>query len=297
MAGVGRSGSTLLSTLLTAGEGMFAGGEMHRIGERRHVCSCGAEGRECGRWGPVYAAMGDELDAFTAAERRLPSKRLLPWVLTRREQAARLAGRHDDLARYHRLVGRLYEAVFAQVPGAVVVDKSLSPYWLAGLLAWGGADVHVIHLTRDPRGFARSVGRVKVDENSPMFTAGAAWSGRFYAGQHTLTEIVQRRAASHRRLRYEDLVVDPVGVIGELRRWLGLDPACGFEVHDDTVERPDTHLLDANPDRFASGPLRLQVDDAWRRDLSATDRRTVEALTWPLIVRYGYPLRPVGLGS
>ena len=42
--------------------------------------------------------------------------------------------------------------------------------------------------------------------------------------------------------------------------------------------------------RFTTGPVHLRRDDAWRRELSAPQRRLVGALTAPLLGAYGYPL-------
>jgi hypothetical protein len=50
--------------------------------------------------------------------------------------------------------------------------------------------------------------------------------------------------------------------------------------------------VDGNPVRFAR-ELTLSVDDEWQRRLSNRDRRTMSALTWPLLRRYGYPVRAI----
>jgi hypothetical protein len=40
--------------------------------------------------------------------------------------------------------------------------------------------------------------------------------------------------------------------------------------------------------RFSHGRQRVKADEAWRRDMDRPVRRTVLALTWPLLLRYGY---------
>jgi hypothetical protein len=124
-----------------------------------------------------------------------------------------------------------------------------------------------------------------------MFRASPSWSSRFYVGEHSLVEVVKRRAASHRRVRYEDLVADPVGVIEWLRSDLGLSPGCGFEVVDGKAKLPGSHIIDANPSRFDSGDVAIRLDDAWRSEMRPRDRRLVEAMTFPMLGAYGYSSR------
>ncbi|WP_228010694.1 sulfotransferase [Nonomuraea phyllanthi] len=49
-----------------------------------------------------------------------------------------------------------------------------------------------------------------------------------------------------------------------------------------------SHTASGNPMRFHVGRIELRRDDVWTTQLRAGDRRLVDALTWPLRVRYGY---------
>jgi hypothetical protein len=42
-----------------------------------------------------------------------------------------------------------------------------------------------------------------------------------------------------------------------------------------------------NPMRFERGEVPIRPDEVWRTQMSRKGRTTVEALTWPLLVRYG----------
>ena len=82
---------------------------------------------------------------------------------------------------------------------------------------------------------------------------------------------------------------DPAGVLGTVadRLRLPLDPDFGFLDAPD-AELAFTHTVAGNPMRFRSGPLRLTVDDAWRRDMPVGQQRLVTGLTAPLLAGYGY---------
>jgi hypothetical protein len=53
----------------------------------------------------------------------------------------------------------------------------------------------------------------------------------------------------------------------------------------------ETHSVWGNPMRFESR-IRIKRDDRWRTAMPSRDQRVVEAMAWPLMRRYGYPLGP-----
>jgi hypothetical protein len=55
---------------------------------------------------------------------------------------------------------------------------------------------------------------------------------------------------------------------------------------------PESHGILGNPVRFDKTPRAIRIDDEWRRRLSRRDSTLTTALTWPLLVRYGYSLLP-----
>jgi len=68
-------------------------------------------------------------------------------------------------------------------------------------------------------------------------------------------------------------------------------------VDERTVELGPTHSITGNPDRLRTGPIAVRLDDRWRREMTARDRSLVTALTWPLLARYGYLMRPANQAS
>ena len=60
---------------------------------------------------------------------------------------------------------------------------------------------------------------------------------------------------------------------------------------DPPTARTTTHSVSGNPNRFGTGEVELRADEEWRRAMRTVDRGLVTALTWPLLLRYRYPLR------
>ena len=161
IAGVGRSGSTLLDTLLGQLDGFVSVGELRNLWLRGLTdgwpCGCGAPVRECPFWSAVLeAAFGSagsvsveamrELQAHTVRTRHLPA---LWWSTAH--------GPSDSVKRYGEVLSRLYHGI-AEVSGArVVVDSSKHPSDALVASTLKGLELYVLHLVRDPRGVAFSV--------------------------------------------------------------------------------------------------------------------------------------------
>ena len=54
------------------------------------------------------------------------------------------------------------------------------------------------------------------------------------------------------------------------------------------AELAATHTASGNPMRFTTGRVRIRYDATWQTAMLAGNRRTVTALTLPLLMRYGY---------
>ena len=83
-------------------------------------------------------------------------------------------------------------------------------------------------------------------------------------------------------------VVEAVATVAEILGGLGLESAPLPFVSDHEVELETTHAMAGNPSRFSLGIVPLRLDVAWEESQSASERRLVTALTWPLLQRYGY---------
>ncbi len=303
LAGSGRSGSTLLERTLGAIPGWVNVGELIELFRKASVagerCGCGEPFDQCPFWSQVgERAFGswspDVLQRIGTLQREVSRQRYLPQLLALRAGSP-LAGRVREYADYY---SRIYRAV-TEVSGArVVVDASKWP-GQALALRRGGVDVRLLHLVRDVRGVAYSW--AKTDVARPHGAAGSVMAS------HPVTATARRWAAfqteiltmghafEHRaRLRYEDFVADPPGTLARALRDLGLDvPADDLaHVRPTELDLPASHGVAGNPSRFRSGTVPVRADEAWRRHLAAKDRRAVTAVAAPLLLRFGYPLRP-----
>ena len=302
IAGSGRSGSTLLERALGEIPGFVNVGELidlyRRTVEHGERCGCGHAFTECPFWSRVGdRAFGGWQEQKLTATHRLQGKvarqRRMPRLL-----AMPLAGRRfrADVAAYGASYASLYGAISAEAGAACVVDASKWPVQ-ALALARAGLDVRVIHLVRDVRGVAYSLG--KRDVSRPHAVAGgdvmsrlspAEAAARWVAVQ-SQAGLLSRCGLPVARMRYEEFVRHPGQAVAAALDGIGLpaSPAQLAHLGDGRAVLGTSHGLSGNPSRFRDGEITLRADETWRERMSRRDRLIVTAIALPLMLRYGIP--------
>jgi hypothetical protein len=92
-------------------------------------------------------------------------------------------------------------------------------------------------------------------------------------------------------LRYDDLAARPEPVLTSALSRVGLPAELGF-LGSGRLDPTPNHTVAGNPLRFERGAITIRPDVEWRAGLAPGALRLVTALTWPLLLRYGFPLRP-----
>jgi hypothetical protein len=186
--------------------------------------------------------------------------------------------------------------VLSEVTGAdVIVDSSKRPSNAACLRLMPGVDPYLLHVVRDPRGVAYS--RLRRKKNPDGAGEMPVISSRYSALDWVATNVAAEdvtHAEPHRSmlLRYEDFVSEPKETIRRIAARIGKDLSPNPFVDEHTVDLGSNHTVSGNPDRFDRGLISLRPDVAWMDRLSAFDRRLTTSLTLPLLLRYGYPIKP-----
>ena len=322
IVGKGRSGSTLLENLLGQLDGWFSAGETIYVLDwgllRNYTCGCGKPMHSCEIWTSIFD------DAFGADWRngtvRLPStaavkrwtdapqvrvddlwklqQRVVRWHWALRIAAARPGRlRWVELGAYASVVDTLYRSIGSVTNAKVIVDSSKNPAYPP---LWGQArsvEPYAVQLVRDPRAVTFSWQRHKEwpgdEEPAEMPRFGATYSSASWMARNLLSEVVRRRLGPSRSklLRYEDLIAAPRAHVEAITELLD-EPTDGLPVSaDGTTTLEPGHTAGGNPSRFATGSIKVQLDDEWTRSASRSATRLTTALTSPLLRRYGYNLR------
>ncbi|MGH3315169.1 MAG: sulfotransferase, partial [Nocardioidaceae bacterium] len=299
LAGMGRSGSTLLERATAQIPGVVGVGELVFLWERGirndERCGCGVPFSQCAFWSEVgRVAFGGwdrvDVDRVLHLDGRVNDVRHVA-----RLAAGRLGGRRfeADLREYVGYYERVYAAVREVTRCDLVVDSSKLTAMAFALRRSSGIDLRVLHLLRDPRAVAYSwTKRVRrpevVDGESYMPTYRPSYMAALYAGHHALLELLAPMGTPSMRVRYEDFVAAPDVTLREAADFAGLRaPELDF-VAGDRVDLATVHTVAGNPSRFDTGEVRIRRDDAWQTRMPRTQRRTVGTLTLPARMAYGY---------
>ena len=173
VASIGRSGSTLLESMLGAHPQIATTGEAHiwpheiRMGGVQ-PCGCGASVPDCTFWNAVQSQCdplrqeGPSLDYFREAHNH--GHTLRPTRLRAFGNTPTDALPERDLIRQYGDNNAAFFDAFASVTEAEtgtrpewIVDASKDPYRLAWLARSGRFRIKVVHLVKDPRAFVYSV--------------------------------------------------------------------------------------------------------------------------------------------
>lgn len=300
VAGVGRSGSTLLDLILGNHPEVESVGELAKVvgsaWVRREYCACGERGPECPFWTQVLARWLDgeprerRFEEYLGLQRRL--ERIRAWP-----RLAAEAGRPSpELARYGELTFRLLEAIRRVSGRRVIVDSSKLPARAFALSLVPNVELRLVHLVRDPRGTAfsyqKAIGRNEragvQHDLVPQALAKSALAWRLANG---MVDRLRRRLPESLRLTYEELVTAPRRSLAAVGQLAGLD----FSAVALRLERGEAlgvrHTIAGNFVRM-QGEVRLAPDLEWRRRLSPVEQRWIALLAGARLRAYGYERRP-----
>jgi SAM-dependent methyltransferase len=306
IGGYARTGSTLLDRLIGQVDGFFSLGEFRHVWERcflgNQLCGCGRQFHDCPFWQSVVdRAFGGFAEADAAAVLRTKTSVDSFWNIPRIATGGWTAAYRGQIDAYRNSLSALYGAI-QEVSGArFLIDSTKDPQHAYILRTVPGFDVRMLHLVRDSRAVAYSWGRVR---SRPEIHWRAQDMPRFPVSRTALAWDLTNLAAEASRwsgapyavTRYEDLVHDPVGELSRVMRELDLLPADLSFIRGHDAELSGSHTVAGNPSRFEVGTIALRSDDEWTAKMRRGDRSLVTALTWPLLIRYGYRRRTPSAG-
>ena len=298
IAGSGRSGSTILERVLGQMPGFVNVGELidlHRRSPEGERCGCGLAFTACPFWLGVGKRAFGGWDTGCLAEigrlqGRVARQRHVPRLL-----GLRMAGPgfQQDVSAYGAYHKKLYSAIAAEAGAQYVVDSSKWPVQ-ALALARSGVDIRVMHLVRDARGVAYSLGKKDVarphalDESDLMWRNTPAGAAARWVACQGQAELLHSCGVRVTRVRYEDFIRQPRRTVEVALARLGLphDPSQLAHVGNRKVTLGKSHGLSGNPSRFRDGETVLNSDGDWQHQMPRRDRAIVTAISLPFLLGY-----------
>jgi len=212
--GTARSGSTVLEILLAHGERCLGVGELTAIVQDGFIenkpCSCGAPFNQCTFWGKVKEKLALSPEAL---QEWAELQHKVEWHTGFLRQCFGLLSA-CDWERYCEYNRKLLQALREISGAAIIVDSSKYAGRAFALSRMNGVDLRVICLTRSPEGLMASFQKPNKDEQRPK----KPWAVfRYYVFvMISLRVALKRLGGRTARLRFEDLIADPVAAISEI---------------------------------------------------------------------------------
>lgn len=297
IAGAGRSGSTILGTLLGQLDGFLSVGELRYLWDRGILgnlrCGCEKDFRTCPLWSEAarkFLKAPDETIKEIVELRDHFRTRDCLWHMSRRGRENLQKG----LADYATSLREVYLSLQETTNCRIIVDSSKFPSHGYVIDLIDEVDLYVVHLIRDPRAVAFSWRREKVydlkesqSELLPRHSLAAS-ALRWLVWNAIVEYLWGSRTGRYFRIRYEDFVLNPIRSIEQLRDFVSEESDIDFFSDSRTANVTPTHEVSGNPSRFTKDTVRISEDQEWSNAMKPWEKRWIETISWPLMLRYGY---------
>jgi len=293
--GAGRSGSTVLDTVLGGHPEIESVGELVNASKAFsnpfEYCACGERAGDCPFWAKVrdeWKKLSGYKDISELAELQHHYERVrrLPYLYL-----SRLFGT-AGYKRYLHAQQSLFQAIAIVSGKGIVVESSKSPVRAFALANMLDVDFYVIHLVRDGRGVAWSLKKsykkdpkagVQQDLHSlPIWKTALSW-----AFVNMLSEMLFRNFQHSMQVFYEEFVENTDKVLNLIGDFMGVSFHGINNMINNEGKIPVGHTVAGNRLRM-TGVIKLNPDYEWKKSLSELDKNSFGYIVGWLLRRYGY---------
>ena len=305
IASIGRSGSTLLESMLGAHSHVQTMGELHiwphEIEGHVRPCSCGEFVGDCAFWSEMrsrvdpLAQPSPRLHFFREkhnAGRTLRLSRLKAYGADAEvsdEEKLQIAMYGENNDTIFKAFLDVMEEQLGEKP-AWIVDASKDPYRLLWLKRSGLFNIKVIHLVKNPNAFIYSVTKHLLHEGSGF----NLHKRMYYTARQSVAWIIQNNLFSsiasrhlspsdYMLVKYESLASHPHDTFRDVCAMLDV-PYELSAVED--FRKGSIHTIAGNPMRYENRGIVL--DEKWKTRLPQSSKTLASLLTAVNKSRYGY---------
>lgn len=298
IGGTARCGSTLLELLLGQISGFVPIGELRYIWERglleNHLCGCGQKFSNCPFWAKVMREVFGsrhslDINALVKLKKSVDNS----WKVPRMLAKSIFPAFKNQMAEYQQILTRIYAAISRLTNNSIIIDSSKAPAHGYILCGSPDLDVSVLHLVRDSRAVAYSHQRAKLrpeihGKKTYMDVIRPVSISRRWNALNILLNQLRFFNRQYHFLRYEDYSRRPQAHLAQIvSRFFPNESNVG-NLHAGETRRQPHHTVAGNPIRFQKQSVTIRPDLAWKTEMSKRHKIIVTALTWPLLLKYGY---------
>ncbi|AYO17485.1 sulfotransferase [Vibrio owensii] len=277
LIGAGRSGTTILATLLNNSNSIVNVGELHHLPDNiinEGLCSCGVKLIGCEKWSSVISK---EITSIEYMKQKSSIDSHLNNIVN--------IFLPNRFKLFERVNTRLFQSLSKENGYKQVLDAAKFPGRALALSRISDLDTKFIYLVRDPRGVSYSFGK-KVQTSK-----GIVSSCIYYNAINFLSEIYMRFFFKNSciKVRYEDLLDNPEVVLKNIGLHLDEDlTSVSNKIRTDKYFSIG-HIVGGNRLK-ESREVKLRFDNRWLNDMKPWRRKIIYFLTFPFNFINGYKL-------
>lgn len=277
LLGAGRSGTTLLATVLNSHPKIQTIGEMHQFVEHLKEgkqCSCGEEVKDCPFWGNIVNDLSfdeNDLERLDTILQRSESHKNIPGLLL---------GDVKGTDEYLKIQHDIFKSITLNVPNQVLLDSSkyIARYLL--LKKGGLFNLKGVYVIRDVRGVINSFGKQVQTPKKPIATIV------YYSLINFFGQILCWMDKDIVKIKYEDFVINPVLVTSQIHEHVFGEGHNNFELPKH-YEMP--HIIGGNRMK-TSKSISIKPDVKWKANMPRDKQILYYILTLPLMLINRYKL-------
>lgn len=295
IAGMGRSGSTILERSIGQFEEFVSVGELRFFWSKQpnsELCGCGTSFQLCPFWKSVISNAYGEFDRshffhIRELQKKVEKSYFLPRMLINLG-----LGFDRKIEEYNSYYLELLTAIKSVSNAQVIIDSSKDLRTLFSIKRKKEIDLTVIHLVRNPRGVAFSWTKTKkrpdvIDQDVYMHTYSPAIVTWRWLYKNLFLSITSRLFNKYIKVNYEDFISNPIGILKLILSVLDVQSGSFEFINGDKVSLTrKTHSVSGNPNRFTRGVVQLKMDNSWKNHMPQITRKIIGLFTWPLELFY-----------
>ena len=266
IVGSGRSGSTILSSLLGANNKIINVGELYNFrrffqtaNEKNRFCECGAQLLDCEFWKSVRKILekkvGDALVDLKSSDLKIHQENNLAILLAIKEVSGR----------------------------SVILDSSKRIYRAERLQKIKEINVELIHLVRDVRAYAYSSKLTEMKKGASRliyFKKVFQW-----VRNNSYLYFTNFFKKNYTFIKYEDFVCNADNIIAKIIQ--NID----FEENDSVDSKNDyAHQFSGNSRVFDQKEIVLKLDSRYQANVTFIEWWVATIISLPLLVLFRYPI-------
>jgi len=284
LLGAGRSGTTALASILGNNDTIQTIGEMHQFYDHLRndkKCACGQLLKDCSFWSKIISKLPNKI-----VEQPNKIQELSDQLEYHSSLPKHLFGLHKtiDIKTYNFFQSAILNPTLKEAGTSYLLDSAKYVGRYLALRKNPNLKITGIYIVRDVRGVVHSFQKKVQSSRKPI-------SAIFYYLSVNLVAqfIYLRNKRSIIKIRYEDLIQDPINILQKIEKKLTLDFSDIKQKIDKKGAFEIGHIIGGNRLKY-NQTLTLSSDEKWKKEIPRNKQILYYLLSFPVMLINRYTL-------